>query len=50
MKTKIIDSLIDIADSIFRKDYRKVGRNMLRLGLDGLNLEQIRDILIKGKK
>ncbi len=50
LKTKVIDSLINIANSIFRKDFRKTGRNLLRLGLNGLDLEQIRDILIKGKK
>ena len=50
LKTRVIDSLINIADSIFRKDYRKEGRNLLRLGLDGLGLDQIRDVLIKGKK
>jgi len=50
IKTKVIDSLIDIADSIFKKDYRKIGRNLSRLGLNGLNLDQIRNILIKGKK
>jgi opine dehydrogenase len=50
LRTKVIDSLINIADSIFREDYRKTGRNLSRLGLSGLDLEQIRDILMKGKK
>lgn len=48
--TKIVDSLIDIADSIFKKDFRKIGRNLSSLGLVGLDLDEIRNILIKGKK
>ncbi len=50
VETTVINSLINIADSIFNKDFRKIGRNLSRLGLDGLNLNQIRNILIKGKK
>jgi opine dehydrogenase len=50
LKTTVIDSLINIANTIFRKDYRKDGRNLTRLGLNGLDLEQIREIMIKGKK
>jgi len=50
VKTTIIDSLIDMASSIFKKDFRKIGRNISTLGLEGLNLDEIRDILTKGKK
>lgn len=50
LKTTVIDSLIDIANSIFKKDFRESGRNLSRLGLEGLDLSQIRNILIKGKK
>ncbi len=50
LETTVINSLINIADSIFRKDFRKIGRNLSRLGLDGLDMNQIRNILIKGKK
>jgi len=50
LKTPVIDSLINIADSIFRKNFRKIGRNLSRLGLEGLDLSQIRNILIEGKK
>jgi opine dehydrogenase len=49
VKTNIIDSLIDIADIIFKKDFRKNGRNLSRLDLEGLNLEQLRSIFIKGR-
>lgn len=49
VETKIIDSLINIAESIFKKDFRKSGRNLKQLGLEGLGLNEIRDILIKGK-
>jgi opine dehydrogenase len=47
--TPAIDSLINIANVIFKKDFRKTGRNLHRLGLDNLNLKQIRNILIEGK-
>ncbi len=47
IKTSVIDSLIDIANSIFKKDFRASGRNLSRLGLEGLNLSQVRNILIK---
>ncbi len=47
--TPAIDSLINIANVIFKKDFRKTGRNLQRLGLDNLNLKQIRNILIEGK-
>jgi len=47
VKTSVIDSLIDIANSIFKKDFRASGRNLSRLGLEGLNLSQVRNILIK---
>ncbi len=50
VKTRIIDSLIDIANSIFKRDFRNTGRNLSRLGLEGLNLDQMRNIFIKGKK
>jgi len=49
IETPVIDSLINIADSIFKKDFRKTGRNLSRLGLEGLNIKQIKDILIRGK-
>lgn len=50
VRTKIIDSLIDMANAIFKKDFRSNGRNLSALGLDGLNLEQIRSIFIKGRE
>ncbi|MDD3776996.1 MAG: NAD/NADP octopine/nopaline dehydrogenase family protein [Actinomycetota bacterium] len=49
VKTPVIDSLINIADSIFDRDFRKIGRNLASLGLEGLNIAQIKEILIKGK-
>jgi opine dehydrogenase len=48
--TPVIDSLIHIADSIFDKDFRKKGRNLKSLGMKKLNTEQVRNLLIKGKK
>ncbi len=49
VRTEVIDSLINIADVIFKKDFRKIGRNLSRLHLEGLNLEQLRGAFIKGQ-
>ncbi|MBN2072659.1 MAG: NAD/NADP octopine/nopaline dehydrogenase family protein, partial [Actinobacteria bacterium] len=48
VETPVIDSLINIADSIFKKDFRSTGRNLKSLGLEGLDLEKVRKILING--
>jgi len=50
VSTHIIDSLIHIADSIFNKDFRKIGRNLERLGMKDLDLKEIRNLLINGQK
>jgi opine dehydrogenase len=50
VETPVIDSLIHIADSIFDKDFREMGRNLKRLGMMDLNMDQIRRLLIEGKK
>jgi len=50
VETKVIDSLIDIANAIFKKDFRGNGRNLSRLGLEGLSLEQIRNNFVKGRE
>ncbi len=49
LETPIIDSLINIGNSIFKKDFRKIGRNLKSLGLEGLSLEQIKEKFIKGE-
>jgi len=49
VSTKAIDSLINLANIIFKTDFRKCGRNLKRLGLENLSLDQIRDIFIEGK-
>lgn len=48
VKTPTIDSLINIANIIFKRDFRKEGRNLSSLGLEGLSVKQIKDILTKG--
>ncbi len=50
VETKIIDSLINMASAIFKKDFRKKGRNLSRLGLEGLDIEQLRTVFIKGRE
>jgi opine dehydrogenase len=47
--TTAIDSLINLANIIFKIDFRMAGRNLKRLGLDNLSLEQIRNVFIDGK-
>lgn len=48
IKTRVIDSLIDLANSIFKKDFRQSGRNLSKLGLDNMNLQDMRNTLIEG--
>jgi opine dehydrogenase len=48
-ETKIIDSLINMASAIFKKDFRKNGRNLSRLGLEGMDIDQLRNVFIKGR-
>jgi opine dehydrogenase len=50
VETPVIDSLIHIADSIFKKDFRKEGRNFARLGMEDMKIEEIRKLLINGKR
>ncbi len=50
VNTPVIDSLIHIADSIFKKDFRKEGRNLSGLGMSGLDIDQTRELLINGKR
>ncbi|MCK5567598.1 MAG: NAD/NADP octopine/nopaline dehydrogenase family protein, partial [Actinomycetia bacterium] len=50
VSTPVMDSLIHIADSIFKKDFRKIGRNLASLGMEGLDLKHTRELLINGKK
>ncbi len=48
VSTKAIDSLIELANVIFKTDFRKSGRNLTRLGLENLSLDQIRNVFING--
>jgi opine dehydrogenase len=50
VETPVIDSLINIADSIFKKDFRKEGRNFSSLGIEDMKIEEIRKLLISGKR
>jgi opine dehydrogenase len=50
VETPVMDSLIYIADSIFKKDFRKEGRNFSRLGIEDMKIEEIRKLLISGKR
>lgn len=49
VKTPVIDSLINIANVIFKKNFIETGRNLSRLGLEGLKINKIKEILNEGK-
>ena len=49
VETTAIDSLINLANIILKTNFWKTGRNLKRLGLEGLSLEQIRNVFIDGK-
>lgn len=48
VSTTATDSLINMANIIFKIDFRKTGRNLSKLGLENLSLEEIRDVFIEG--
>ena len=48
VKTAATDALIDLANVIFKIDFRKTGRNLVRLGMDKLTLDEIRNVFIDG--
>ena len=48
VKTRTIDSMIQLASVINRTDYMTEGRTVERLGLTGLNVKQINDFLYHG--
>ncbi len=47
--TPVTDSLIHLANVIFRKDFRKSGRNITNLRLENLTIDEIRNLFIEGK-
>ena len=48
VNTKITDSLINLSNIIFKKDFRSIGRNLTRMRLENLSLDEIRDVFIEG--
>jgi opine dehydrogenase len=48
--TPVIDALIEIGGSIMGKNIRQAGRNLEKLGLAGLNLQQIKIFLETGER
>jgi len=50
VETKYMDAVIDIYGIIHDKDWRKEGRNISELGLEGMNVHQIENYLKTGKK
>ncbi len=48
--TPIMDAFIEIGNAIMGKNCREDGRNLEKMGLDGLNMEQIKVYLEKGKR
>lgn len=41
-----INSMIDLADTIYRKDFRQIGRNLAQLGMVNHTVEQIKGLTI----
>jgi len=48
--TPIMDAFIEIGNAIMGKNCREEGRNLEKMGLNGLNIEQIKTYLEKGKR
>ena len=48
VETPMMDALIDLGSVIIGKDCRKEGRNLDRMGLGGMDLEQIKAFLNEG--
>lgn len=48
--TPIIDSIITIYNVIHEKDWRKVGRNLADMGIEGMGLNDLKRFLNTGKK
>jgi opine dehydrogenase len=48
VKTTATDALIDLANVIFKIDFRKTGRNLVRLRMENLTLDEIRNVFIDG--
>lgn len=48
--TPIMDSLVEIGSAIMGKNCWKTGRNLKKMGLEGLNLSQIRAYLENGER
>lgn len=48
VRTEMTNSLINIANIIYKKDFRNIGRNLTRMRLENLSLDEIRNIFIEG--
>jgi len=48
VKTPTTDALIELANVIFKTDFIKIGRNLTRLRLDNMTLDEIRNVFIEG--
>lgn len=49
VKTVNIDSVIQLSNAIFNKDFRKEGRNLKNMGLEGLSKQQIEHFFATGE-
>lgn len=50
IKTDNIDSVIQLSSSLFSRDFRKEGRNLKNMGLEGLTKQEIDDFFATGEK
>lgn len=50
VRTPVIDSIITIYNVIHEKDWRKIGRNMADMGIEGLEIDELKRFLKTGEK
>ncbi len=50
LKTPVMDSVITLASALKDEDYWKMGRTLEDLGIEGMNIEEIKDFLQNGYK
>lgn len=50
VSVSVITAFIDLANAVCQTDYRKTGRTVEKLGLQGLNAEEMKDYVLHGIK
>ncbi|MDO5712837.1 MAG: NAD/NADP octopine/nopaline dehydrogenase family protein [Tissierellia bacterium] len=50
LETGTMTSLIDLANTVFGRDFRKIGRTIDKLGLEGMTAQEMEDFVLHGIK